>query len=100
MFVGRKHLEWCAADRRRCTLDEHRSDPIAIRRSYGGLVLTGVRNGDRDYLEVRGSIRLDHGSDEIRTLAAAMDVAVLAVKSGDFAPLASMLADLTVDGHR
>jgi hypothetical protein len=93
-MLGLGHPEWCTADRR-CALGEHRSEPLRVRTPYGGMVLTGVRNGRRDHLEVLGSICLDHGADEIRQLATALDVAVRAVKSGDLRALIPMLERIT-----
>jgi hypothetical protein len=64
-------------------LGEHRSDPLAWRTGYGGLVATLVQRGGRDHLEVRLSVRLPGGSvrarDVARVIAASVDLVVRAV---------------------
>jgi hypothetical protein len=84
------HTDWCARGTR-CGLGEHRSEPTRLTAPYGGLVLTGVRgrNG-RDYLEVVGSVYID-GWEQADQLAAALDLAIRAVKTGDVEALQPMI---------
>ncbi|WP_433299682.1 hypothetical protein ACQP2F_00465 [Actinoplanes sp. CA-030573] len=51
------HTEWCARDHR-CGLDEHRGPGLIADAVGGRAVVTRVRAGDVDYVEVTARIRL------------------------------------------
>ncbi|GAB2626273.1 hypothetical protein Aab01nite_85980 [Paractinoplanes abujensis] len=54
-----EHTPWCARDHR-CGITEHRSPDLIADEIGGRAIVTRVRAGDVDYIEIRARIPLHH----------------------------------------
>lgn len=89
-----KHTDWCGRGHL-CGLGEHRSEPFALPTPYGGLILTHVGLGRREWAEVRTSVPLPAGEHRAREilmyLPSALDLSIRSVLAGDVEALAPMI---------
>ncbi len=60
-----EHTVWCARDHR-CNLAEHRSAEMLADAIGGRAVITRVRAGDTEYVEIRARIPLHHNETAAR----------------------------------
>lgn len=87
MPVADGHPSWCARGHR-CGLGEHRSQPVTIRED---VTYTLVGTERAVWIEFTGALLLEH-PDQAGALAAAVRIALDAVRAGDGGRLEKLAA--------